>query len=65
MNEEVTYLDSVLSILMLDKEILSGLRKSVTLNFAFMSGSSKQGKDFLASTGSIWVVARYLQKTVK
>lgn len=34
----------------------------VTVNTAFISGSSKQGNTFLALVGSIWVAARYLQK---
>lgn len=33
--------------------------------FAFMLGSSKQGKAFLASVGSNWVVARYLEQERK
>lgn len=35
------------------------------LKLAFMAGSSKQGKAFLASVGCIWVVATTLEGTAE
>ena len=56
---------SVLSSGMFDSAIWRFSRVMTMENFAFMLGSSKQGKAFLASVGSNWVVARYLEQERK
>lgn len=48
---------------MLESDMRSFFLTNVTANVAFMAGSSKHGKAFLASVGSNCVVARYLNKT--
>ena len=56
---------SVLSSGMFDNATWRFSRVITMENFAFMLGSSKQGKAFLASVGSNWVVARYLEQERK
>ena len=55
---EKTHLWSVLIKGMLAMDVIFDFLTIVTLNFAFESGSSKQGSAFRASTDSICVVAR-------
>ena len=50
---------------MFDSAVWPFSRVMTMENFAFMLGSSKQGKAFLASVGSNWVVARYLEQDSK
>ena len=45
---------------MLDMDLIDLCRPKVIVNSAFILGSSKQGNARRASTGSIWVVAKYL-----
>ena len=54
------YLLDVLFRAILDKDCQPFLLMTVMVNLAFNSGSSKQGKAFLASVGWNCVVARYL-----
>ena len=42
-----------------DTALIDGFRPSFTLNLAFLSGSSRHGKDFRAPSDSNWVTASH------
>lgn len=48
---------------MLESAVMERWRPTVMVNWAFMFGSSKQGKARRASTGSICVVAIHLEQS--